>query len=70
LRSAVIDVVHRQKELGVDVPGDGEYGKAMVHRVNYGRGGTIRLIVSAVSTQPGPGFMTCRRVGRSLAKWC
>ena len=36
LQSAVVDVVRRQKELGVDIPGDGEYGKAMGHRVNYG----------------------------------
>src|ERR1700733_965742 len=36
LRAAVIDVVGRQKELGIDLPGDGEFGKAMGHRVNYG----------------------------------
>ena len=36
LKDAVIDVVRRQKELGIDIPGDGEYGKAMGHRVNYG----------------------------------
>ncbi len=36
LRSAAVDVVRRQKELGVDIPGDGEYGKSMGHRVNYG----------------------------------
>jgi 5-methyltetrahydropteroyltriglutamate--homocysteine methyltransferase len=36
LKSAVVDVVRRQKELGIDVLGDGEYGKAMGHRVNYG----------------------------------
>jgi 5-methyltetrahydropteroyltriglutamate--homocysteine methyltransferase len=36
LKDAVIDVVCRQKELGIDIPGDGEYGKAMGHRVNYG----------------------------------
>ena len=36
LQSAVVDVVRRQKELGIDIPGDGEYGKAMGHRVNYG----------------------------------
>ena len=30
------DVVHRQKDLGIDVPGDGEFGKSMGHRVNYG----------------------------------
>jgi 5-methyltetrahydropteroyltriglutamate--homocysteine methyltransferase len=36
LKDAVIDVVRRQKELGIDIPGDGEFGKAMGHRVNYG----------------------------------
>jgi 5-methyltetrahydropteroyltriglutamate--homocysteine methyltransferase len=36
LRAAVVDVVRRQRDLGVDVPGDGEYGKSMGHRVNYG----------------------------------
>ena len=36
LRTAVVDVVRRQKELGIDVPGDGEFGKAMGHRVNNG----------------------------------
>jgi 5-methyltetrahydropteroyltriglutamate--homocysteine methyltransferase len=36
LGSAVVDVVRRQKELGVDIPGDGEYGKSMGHRINYG----------------------------------
>src|SRR6202048_2592595 len=28
--------VRRQKELGIDVPGDGEFGKSMGDRVNYG----------------------------------
>jgi 5-methyltetrahydropteroyltriglutamate--homocysteine methyltransferase len=36
LQAAVVDVVRRQTDLGVDVPGDGEYGKSMGHRVNYG----------------------------------
>lgn len=36
LRAAVMDVVARQQHLGIDIPGDGEYGKAMGHRVNYG----------------------------------
>jgi len=35
LRSAVQDVVRRQRDIGIDIPGDGEYGKAMGHRVNY-----------------------------------
>ena len=36
LRAAVAQVVQRQTELGIDVPGDGEFGKSMGHRVNYG----------------------------------
>ena len=36
LRAAVADVVRRQVQLGIDIPGDGEYGKAMGQRVNYG----------------------------------
>ena len=36
LRVAVADVVRRQKDAGIDVPGDGEFGKPMAQRVNYG----------------------------------
>jgi 5-methyltetrahydropteroyltriglutamate--homocysteine methyltransferase len=32
LRAAVSEVVRRQKDLGIDVPGDGEFGKAMGQR--------------------------------------
>jgi len=35
LASAVVDVVRRQKEAGIDIPGDGEFGKSMGHKVNY-----------------------------------
>ena len=35
LQAAVGDVVRRQKDAGIDVPGDGEFGKSMGHRVNY-----------------------------------
>jgi 5-methyltetrahydropteroyltriglutamate--homocysteine methyltransferase len=35
LRAAVVDVVRRQKDIGIDIPGDGEFGKAMGHKVNY-----------------------------------
>jgi 5-methyltetrahydropteroyltriglutamate--homocysteine methyltransferase len=35
LRSAVAEVVRRQRDLGLSIPGDGEFGKAMGHRVNY-----------------------------------
>jgi len=36
LQSAVTDVVRREKEVGIDVPNDGEFGKSMGHAVNYG----------------------------------
>ena len=36
LTTSVAEVVRRQKELGIDVPGDGEFGKPMAQRVNYG----------------------------------
>jgi 5-methyltetrahydropteroyltriglutamate--homocysteine methyltransferase len=36
LRAAVGDVVRHQKEVGIDIPGDGEFGKPMGQRVNYG----------------------------------
>ncbi len=36
LRAAVTDVVQRQKALGIDLPGDGEFGKSMGSRINYG----------------------------------
>lgn len=35
LQSSVTDVVRRQKEAGIDVPNDGEFGKSMGQRVNY-----------------------------------
>jgi len=36
LGAAVAEAVRRQHELGIDVPGDGEFGKSMGQRVNYG----------------------------------
>ena len=35
LKAAVADVVSQQKAIGIDVPGDGEFGKSMGHKVNY-----------------------------------
>jgi len=35
LEAAVVDVVRRQKQIGIDVPGDGEFGKSMGHKINY-----------------------------------
>jgi len=36
LGSAVQAVVRQQRAAGIDIPGDGEFGKAMGQRVNYG----------------------------------
>jgi 5-methyltetrahydropteroyltriglutamate--homocysteine methyltransferase len=36
LAGAVADVVRLQQELGISIPGDGEFGKEMGQRVNYG----------------------------------
>jgi 5-methyltetrahydropteroyltriglutamate--homocysteine methyltransferase len=36
LQAAVAEVVRRQRDLGIDIPGDGEFGKPMGQRVNYG----------------------------------
>jgi 5-methyltetrahydropteroyltriglutamate--homocysteine methyltransferase len=35
LRASVAEVVRQQKEAGIAVPGDGEFGKSMGHKVNY-----------------------------------
>jgi 5-methyltetrahydropteroyltriglutamate--homocysteine methyltransferase len=36
LKSAVIDLVRRQKEIGIDLINDGEYGHSMGHDYDYG----------------------------------
>ena len=36
LRAAVTEVVRRQRDIGIDIPGDGEFGKPMAQRVQYG----------------------------------
>ena len=36
LTAAVAEVVRRQRDLGIDITGDGEYGKSTGHRINYG----------------------------------
>ncbi|WP_119418501.1 cobalamin-independent methionine synthase II family protein [Desertibaculum subflavum] len=35
LKAAVGEVVKRQKAAGIDIAGDGEYGKSMGHKINY-----------------------------------
>ena len=36
LRAAVADVVRYQREIGIDIANDGEFGKSVTHRVHYG----------------------------------
>jgi 5-methyltetrahydropteroyltriglutamate--homocysteine methyltransferase len=36
LRASVADVMRRQHDIGVDIPGDGEFGKPMAQSVQYG----------------------------------
>src|SRR5271154_863217 len=36
LKEAVAEVVRHQLDLGIDIPGDGEFGKPMAQRVQYG----------------------------------
>src|SRR5699024_10713892 len=36
LRRAVVDVVAKQREIGISLPNDGEYGHLMGSAVNYG----------------------------------
>ena len=36
LRQSVADIVRHQCQLGIDIPGDGELGKATTQRINYG----------------------------------
>jgi 5-methyltetrahydropteroyltriglutamate--homocysteine methyltransferase len=36
LRQSVADIVRHQRELDIDIPGDGELGKATMQRINYG----------------------------------
>jgi 5-methyltetrahydropteroyltriglutamate--homocysteine methyltransferase len=56
LRQAVIEVVARQVAAGIDVPGDGEYGKAMGSRVNYGAWWSYSFQRLGGLTLSGPGL--------------
>jgi 5-methyltetrahydropteroyltriglutamate--homocysteine methyltransferase len=72
LRGAVTEVVRHQHDLGIDVPGDGEFGKAMGQRVNYGswwryswqrlsgieRGGESLYEMAPQRSRPGEAVLT------------
>jgi 5-methyltetrahydropteroyltriglutamate--homocysteine methyltransferase len=75
LRSAVAGLVRRESETGVDVPNDGEYGKAMSQKVDYGawwsysfqRLGGIELVETTLADSGGrpaePGRITLTSFG-------
>ena len=54
LTASVADVVRRQREVGIDVPGDGEFGKSMTQRVNYGSWWLYSTPRRARSSRPEP----------------
>ena len=63
LRAAVAEVVRHQHDLGIEIPGDGEFGKPMAQRVQYGswwRYSWQRLSGLALGG-PGPYDTTPRR---------
>ena len=75
LTEAVADVVRRQKEAGVAVPNDGEFGKSMGQKLNFGAwlfyayhrlsGLEIAAIdgTADVSTRPKPGQLVLKGSG-------
>ena len=66
LREAVAEVVRRQRDIGIDIPGDGEFGKPMATRVQYGswwRYSWQRLGGLDFPAAPSPFDMTPRRSG-------
>jgi 5-methyltetrahydropteroyltriglutamate--homocysteine methyltransferase len=64
LRGAVAEVVRRQRDIGIVIPGDGEFGKPMAQRVQYGawwRYSWARLSGLQFGDAPGPFDTTPRR---------
>ena len=45
LADAVADVVRKQRELGIDIPDDGEFGKPVAGAYDYGAGGITPSLV-------------------------
>jgi 5-methyltetrahydropteroyltriglutamate--homocysteine methyltransferase len=76
LRDAVADVVRAQKEAGVTVPNDGEFGKSMGEKINYrawsmyvyGRLGGLEpggtALTDDLTTRPKPGELIQHGTGR------
>src|SRR5262249_37164394 len=64
LASAVVGVVRKQRELGVDIPDDGEFGKPMAANYDYGRwwNYAVARIAGFGPAESGPGSKH-KRVG-------
>src|SRR5882724_13547403 len=56
LQTAVREVVRHQHDLGIDVPGDGEFGKSMGNRVNYGAWWRYSFLRLGGLEMSGPGL--------------
>ena len=63
-------MVGRQKQLGIDLPGDGEFGKSMGHGSTTARGGATHFSAWAVWNCPAPGCTRCPFTGRVRARSC
>ena len=70
LHAAVVDVVRRQQQLGIDIPGDGEFGKAMGHRVNYGAWWSYSFQRLGGLDLAGPGLYEMPPAVAHPARWC
>ena len=71
LRDAVAEVVRRQHELGIDIPGDGEFGKPMGQRVQLRL--VVALFLAAARRAQTPASQACttwRRGGPDPARSC
>ena len=68
LQEAVVDIVRRQKEIGIDMPGDGEFGKSMGHRTNYRAWWSYCFDRLNGLDWAGQDFTTLRRSGLALAR--
>src|SRR4030095_10933098 len=83
LRSSVAEVVRLQKQAGITIPGDGEFGKSMGHKVNYRAwwsysfqrlgglelGTTGLYDMPAQRSGPGEGVLTSFADGRARRKF-
>src|SRR5713101_1973327 len=68
LRSSVADVVRRQKDLGIAMPGDGEFGKSMGHRARE-LSGVVELLVPASGRARAWHHRALRSATAAVAAW-